>query len=179
MRMQEMADENSRPKDVDREFVIMFSITNEASSFMLRANLQKYLPGVPNLQYSSLLDSVPEFITNMNFHAINGEHFSALCDASAPLCSPCGSTLGVSLALFQIRIEMLPCAVRWLSLADDMLCNAGFMFCNGPPFQANVGERLRFYVMTLGTEAGMLLEPVLNPFCSLLCKVALDASPCE
>ena len=62
----------------------MFSITNEASSFMLRANLQKYLPGVPNLQYSSLLDSVPEFATNMNMHAINGKtHISITIEASS------------------------------------------------------------------------------------------------
>lgn len=70
---QDMATKNSRPVDVDREYVMMFSVTNEASSFMVRANLQQFMPGLPVLQYGSLLDSVPAFSANTNMHAINGE----------------------------------------------------------------------------------------------------------
>ena len=28
------------------------------------------------------------------------------------------------------------------------------MYCNGPAFNATVGEKVRFYIITLGTEAG-------------------------
>ena len=34
------------------------------------------------------------------------------------------------------------------------------MFCNGPGFNATVGERIRFYVISLGTEAGEQVLPV-------------------
>ena len=40
---------------------------------------------------------------------------------------------------------------------DPWLANAGFMFCNGPPYNATVGEVVRLYVITLGTEAGVYL----------------------
>lgn len=72
MWLQEMATADNRPKDVDREYVTMFSVTNEASSFMLRANLQKFFPGMPEPQYESMADAVPAFAANENMHAING-----------------------------------------------------------------------------------------------------------
>ena len=36
------------------------------------------------------------------------------------------------------------------------------MYCNGPSFNASVGERVRFYVMTLGTEADLHTPNVLT-----------------
>ena len=37
---------------------------------------------------------------------------------------------------------------------DMIMINTGYMFCNGPAFNATVGEKVRFYIISLGTEAG-------------------------
>ena len=31
----------------------------------------------------------------------------------------------------------------------------GYVFCNGPAFNASTGDRVRFYIQTLGTEADL------------------------
>ena len=75
--LQEMATKNQdgqyTPKDVDKEYVVNFSILNEVGSFMLRDNLAKYLPSIPNLQYSTLAGTITSFQDQQNFYVINGK----------------------------------------------------------------------------------------------------------
>lgn len=68
-----MATPDNKPKDVDREYVLSYSILNEQASFMLRQNLQKYLPNVPQLQYNTLAGTITSFQDQQNYHTINGE----------------------------------------------------------------------------------------------------------
>lgn len=70
-----MANEDSTPKDVDREYVLSFMITDEHASFMLRQNLANAFPSMPTLQYSSLVGSYASFADSEVFHNINGELF--------------------------------------------------------------------------------------------------------
>ena len=70
--LQEMATDQNTPKDVDKEYVVNFSILNEVGSFMLRDNLAKYLPSIPNLQYSTLAGTITSFQDQQNFYVING-----------------------------------------------------------------------------------------------------------
>lgn len=68
-----MATADNTPKDVDREYVMAFMITDEHNSFMLRQNLARAFPSLPTLQYSSLVGSYPSFADSESFHHINGE----------------------------------------------------------------------------------------------------------
>lgn len=43
------------------------------------------------------------------------------------------------------------CILKKLAL----LCNIGYLYCNGPSFNATTGEKVRFYVSSLGTEADL------------------------
>ena len=73
MDLQEMATEDNKPKDVDREYVLSYSIVNEQSSFMLRQNLQRAMPNIPQLQYNTLAGTIVAFQDQENFHVINGK----------------------------------------------------------------------------------------------------------
>lgn len=75
--LQEMANEDLTPKDVDREYVVSFMITDEKSSFLLRPNLAAAFPSMPTLQYSSLVGSYASFGDSEGFANING-NFQAL-----------------------------------------------------------------------------------------------------
>ena len=68
-----MANEDLTPKDVDREYVVAFMITDEKASFLLRQNLALAFPSMPTLQYSSLIGSYPSFADSESFHHINGD----------------------------------------------------------------------------------------------------------
>ena len=63
---------------------------------------------------------------------------------------------GVALACACRRYESeIIFEVSWKLLHQTCLPHAGYLFCNGPTFNATVGERVRFYLMTLGTEADL------------------------
>lgn len=49
--MQELAREDGSPKDVDREFALMFAVAHETKTFFSAENLAVFLPGS---QYSAL-----------------------------------------------------------------------------------------------------------------------------
>ena len=56
--------------------------------------------------------------------------------------------------------DALACArmlmkLTWYLLEVTCSPDAGYLFCNGPTFNATVGERVRFYLMTLGSEADL------------------------
>ena len=70
-----MANEDLTPKDVDREYVSSFMITDEKSSFLLRPNLAAAFPSMPTLQYASLVGSYPSFGDSEGFPNINGKPF--------------------------------------------------------------------------------------------------------
>lgn len=71
--VQDMANPDLTPKDVDREYVLSFMITDEHASFLLRQNLASAFPSMPTLQFSSLVGSYASFANSESFHNINGE----------------------------------------------------------------------------------------------------------
>ncbi len=52
--MQELAREDGSPKDVDREFALMFAVAHEIKTFFSAENLAVFLPGSP---YANLTDT--------------------------------------------------------------------------------------------------------------------------
>ena len=77
--VQDMATADNKPKDVDVEYMVSFTIINEGGSFMLRQNLAKYLPSLPQLQYATLAGTIATFQDQENFHSINGKTIP-VCD---------------------------------------------------------------------------------------------------
>ncbi|GBF99637.1 multicopper ferroxidase [Raphidocelis subcapitata] len=69
----DLANEDATPKDVDREFVLSFSILDESHSFLLDANVKKYLPKVAanDTALAALLED-PGFLEANLKHSING-----------------------------------------------------------------------------------------------------------
>ncbi|KIZ07330.1 hypothetical protein MNEG_0617 [Monoraphidium neglectum] len=68
-----LANDDASPKDVDREFILSFSILDESHSFMLQQNLKKYLPKVAASENATatLLED-PGFVEANLKHTVNG-----------------------------------------------------------------------------------------------------------
>lgn len=69
-----MADEDGRPVDVDREFIIMYHTTSEIESRYILDNIEEFLPETPPPEF---LASFDWFITNL-MHSVNGMMFNNL-----------------------------------------------------------------------------------------------------
>lgn len=69
------ADANGVPKDVDREFVTMFTIFNENDSWLLDKNIQTHLPDAAAFPEGAALEALkadPGFQESNLMHSING-----------------------------------------------------------------------------------------------------------
>lgn len=71
-RVQEVALPNGAPADVDREFVLSFSIMDEVKSFFYNQNLAALGAGLTNGQQTALAAD-DDGAANEHFHGINGD----------------------------------------------------------------------------------------------------------
>ena len=67
-----------RPADVDREFVVFFSIVDENLSWYMYRNIRNYLPSITNDTAVEALRMDPEFQESNLMHAINGYVYANL-----------------------------------------------------------------------------------------------------
>ncbi len=79
--MQELAREDGSPKDVDREFALMFAVAHEKKTFFSAENLAVFLPGSQYSAFSAAdLDDVHMALIDADdsedeadlYYAING-----------------------------------------------------------------------------------------------------------
>ncbi|KAI8463551.1 MAG: multicopper ferroxidase [Monoraphidium minutum] len=69
----DLANDDATPKDVDREFVLSFSILDESHSFLLPQNMKKYLPRLAaNASAAEAHLEDPGFVEANLKHTING-----------------------------------------------------------------------------------------------------------
>ena len=101
-----MADGSGKPKDVDREFVALFMIFDENSSWYLEQNIKTYT-------------SDPKGVNKQEFVPVDAEgNFSAV-------------GTGFVAANFKAAIN-------------------GYLYANGPMMTMKKGERVRWYLITIG-----------------------------
>ncbi|MGH9503159.1 MAG: multicopper oxidase domain-containing protein [Terriglobales bacterium] len=103
-----MADADGKPKDVDREFVCLYILTDENSSWYLDHNIQTYTTD-------------PKGVNKFEFAPDDGQGNS----------SGIGSGFTVANVKFNIN---------------------GFLYGNGPGMTMKKGERVRWYLVTLGGQ---------------------------
>ena len=81
--MQEVALPNGAPNDVDREFVLAYSIQDEVKSFYFPQNLAQLGAGLSNAQ-QTVLTADSDGAANEQFHSINGAASPPFCGRPVP-----------------------------------------------------------------------------------------------
>jgi len=81
--VQEVALPNGAPNDVDREFVLAYSIQDEVKSFYFPQNLAQLGAGLSNAQQTAL-NADDDGAANEQFHSINGALSPPFCGRPVP-----------------------------------------------------------------------------------------------
>lgn len=81
--VQEVALPNGAPNDVDREFVLAYSIQDEVKSFYFPQNLAQLGAGLSNAQQTALTAD-DDGAANEQFHSINGALSPPFCGRPVP-----------------------------------------------------------------------------------------------
>lgn len=122
------ADEQGKPKDVDQEVFDLFMVEDENQSNYLLDNVAKYAPYA--LPDEDDLAPVPAPLAD-----------AGALDAGAP---PRDGGPGV-----------MPVAPEEFEESNLMHAINGYVYANGPMPELKVGSRVRWYLMTLGTEVDL------------------------
>lgn len=133
------------PVDVDREFVMFFSVMNEMASSLFVANLNKAL----GPEYVGV-NGLPEVHSSNPMASANNTLGGDLITAS-------GVPISIADLAASSNMTKLSTLLEDSEFQESNLKHSinGFMYCNLPGLQARMGQRVRFYVMSLGTEVDL------------------------
>lgn len=180
---QDVALPSGAPNDVDREYVLSYSIQDEVKSFFFAQNLAQLGTGLSNDQQTTLAADDTN-AANEQFHTINGAppaassqrlarwRDMALQGRAAGWQARSGAVLRLHGALAASGLALprggggrlagrpraragRSRALRAWLIPGSWCVAAGMLYCNLPHLHAKVGDRVRLHIFALGTENGI------------------------